>query len=401
MAQKFTETEWETILAATKRSGKQYGLPARRQKSVVLGTFNIRKLGKIANKSAGAWEFLKLICQRYDLLAIQEVQDNLDGMRHLKELVGNRYEMVVSDTTGNYPGEGTSPERLVFLYYRSRVKRGEVASDITYDRSKVVSTLYTHRKRFQAAFQEYNLNLQEWEIETAERKAEGKRAKQKPAVRLPEFVTFIRQPHCVAFEVSNKHTLAPYRFLAVNAHLLYGRYKEQRMLEFLAIISWLIDRAKKSKNLYYPNILFMGDCNLDFQDPEKQRPIIEAFLKTRNQVEGLEASKAAAELNFPFLDVHPNQEEVFRTAARLKDTYDQIALLFRDSRLPDYRQNETAGQEPDAYDYGVFNFVELFANTLHGVSFNSMSKKDKQDFVRRFEHDLTDHLPVWIRLPMP
>ena len=145
----------------------------------------------------------------------------------------------------------------------------------------------------------------------------------------------------------------------------------------------------------------MGDCNLDFQDPEKQRPIIESFLKTRNQVEGLETSRAAAKLNFPFLDVHPKQEEVFRTAARLKDTYDQIALLFRDSRLPDYSQNETAGQEPDAYDYGVFNFVELFANTLHGVSFNSMSKKDKQDFVRRFEHDLTDHLPVWIRLPMP
>ena len=107
------------------------------------------------------------------------------------------------------------------------------------------------------------------------------------------------------------------------------------MLEFLAVISWLIDRAKKSKNLYYPNILFMGDCNLDFQDPEKQRPIIEAFLKTRNQMEGLETSRAAAELNFPFLDVHPQQEEVFRTAARLKDTYDQIALLIRDSRLPD------------------------------------------------------------------
>ena len=78
------------------------------------------------------------------------------------------------------------------------------------------------------------------------------------------------------------------------------------------------------------------------------------------EMEGLETSRVAAELNFPLLDVHPKQEEVFRTAARLKDTYDQIALLIRDSRLPDYGQNKIAGQEPDAYDYGVFNFVELF-----------------------------------------
>jgi len=86
----------------------------------------------------------------------------------------------------------------------------------------------------------------------------------------------------------------------------------------------------------------MRDCNLEFRDPDKERPEIDAFLKSLNRKE-LDR-QGNAELNSPFLDVHPKEKEAHRTAARQRDTYDHIAIIFRDRRLPDYKQNQAQGQ---------------------------------------------------------
>ena len=150
MAQSFTPAEWKKVEALASSRGHRFGLPARRAGSVVLGSFNIRKLGKVESKSDGAWSFLKRICSRFDLIALQEVQDDLAGIRHLRELLGPSYGMAVSDTTGKVPGRPGMCERLAFLFNWKRVQRTEVASDITYDRSHVVDTLFTGDDRHEA-----------------------------------------------------------------------------------------------------------------------------------------------------------------------------------------------------------------------------------------------------------
>jgi hypothetical protein len=235
------------------------------------------------------------------------------------------------------------------------------------------------------------------ESENAARKVAGKRAKPKPPVPNPYFLTFIRQPLCVSFEIGSRNTTNPYQFLTVNCHLLYGKDPAERRREFLALLGWVIERAKNQKRMYYPNMLVMGDCNLDFRDPDKERPEIDAFLKSLNRKEL--NRQGNAEMNFPFLDVHPDEKEVYRTAARQKDTYDQIAIIFRDRRLPDYKQNQAARATPNGYDYGVFNFVELFSHALHGSSFGQLKKSEQKQLIAKFEHDLTDHMPIWVRCP--
>jgi len=399
MAKSFSEAEWDKIFTLAGSRAEAFGLPRRRQKSVVLGSFNIRKLGDPANKSEGAWQFLKSICQRFDLLAVQEVQDNLDGIRHLKSLLGPDYGLVVSDATGSFPGEASLAERLAFLFRWRRVSRTEVASDITYDRTKVANTLFQFRDDFWAAFEDHAQDLARIEAENEARRRAGKKRKTAPPVPQPRFLTFIRQPLCVSFEIKGQEGAEPYQFLAVNCHLLYGDDPDERRREFEALIAWLIERAKNPERMYYPNILMMGDCNLEFKEPEVERPKIAEFLKSLNEKEL--GRRSPAEFNFPFLDVHPGREEVFRTAARLKDTYDQAAIVFRDPRLPDYKQNRVAGAEPDGYDFGVFNFVDLFSQALHGSDFRELGKSQQKDLLARFEHDLSDHLPIWIRLPLP
>ena len=151
--------------------------------------------------------------------------------------------------------------------------------------------------------------------------------------------------------------------------------------------------------MYAPNVILLGDCNLDFRNPATRRDAINAYLKSINDTE-LKGKRA--KLNFPFLDKHPTQDEVFRTNARLNQTYDQIGLVVHDKRLPLSHLNKKAGAlSPGGFDYGVFNFTDLIAQALYGSPAAVLDAKERRAMLKKFEHDLTDHMPIWIRLSKP
>ena len=118
-----------------------YGLPQREYGSVLIGSFNIRKLGSARSRNSDTWKFLADVCRSFDLLAVQEIMDNLSGLRRLMSLLGPEFSMVVSDQTGVFPGEPGVGERLGFIYRWNTVERMEMASDVTYDRSKVIDSI--------------------------------------------------------------------------------------------------------------------------------------------------------------------------------------------------------------------------------------------------------------------
>ena len=184
--------------------------------------------------------------------------------------------------------------------------------------------------------------------------------------------------------------------MAVNAHLYYGHYVTDRRQEFDALMEWILGRVRKNMRAYYPNFILLGDLNLDFDNPDTDRDRIEKHLKTFN-----DASGAQVNVNFPFLDIHPERTKHFRTNARLTQTFDQIGLFGRDPWLPTFLDNATMGTNPRGPDYGVFEFVRLFSDALLGKPFDSLAGSEKSDFFARFEHKVSDHMPLWMRLPLP
>lgn len=404
MAKRFSSAEWNKINALLASNGEDFGLPERRSKSVVLASFNIRKIGNIANKSGQSWQFLKLFCDRCDLIAVQEVQDDLSGLNHLRDLLGKsgnqpKYGMVASDITGWSPSsKGSMVERLAFLYRKGRVERTEVSSDLTFDRSEVLTGIYKERADLWQDLEKRVADLAVWE-----EKNEGKsRKSKKPPFVLSHFLTFIRTPLCTSFRIPGTPGSEPYEFLAVNAHLLYGdktKQKLERQLEFYALLMWLIERSKKVKKLYHKNMILMGDLNLDFTKVDERRAVIENEIKSLNG--GALRSANAATVNFPFFDKHGEAAAVFRSTARLKETYDQIALFSHDDRLPTPDANDDAGKTKDGFDYGVFNFTDLFSQALHQKPYSELTKAEKKTLIAKYEHDVSDHLPIWIRLARP
>ena len=187
MAGRFTQQQWDKIEAKLLRDPKGYGMPdGPREESMVFASFNIRKLGKRDNRERGL-AFMARFCARCDLIAIQEVQDNLQGLRHLKKLVDERvasegeFGLVVSDITGEVPGEKGMPERLAFLYRRSRVRRMDMVSDLTVDRSGVLHNFSNNADAFAAAWKKHQKELKLFK---------DKKRTSKPMLKLPAFLTF-------------------------------------------------------------------------------------------------------------------------------------------------------------------------------------------------------------------
>ncbi len=379
----FSAADWANINALLDQDPDRYGLPKREYGSVVLASFNIRKLAAKAKRSEATWQFLARVCKQFDLLSVQEIQDNLEGFDYLKELMGPEFSAVVSDVTGAFPGETGLRERLGFIYNQSLVKRGNIVSDISFDRTKLIATLVQHRKELRDAILPY-FDLKTGEITN--------RAK----IKLPVFLTFVRQPFCASFRIVGHPGTKPYDIMAVNAHLYFGEGIEDRRQEFDALMTWILGRVRELDNGDGQSFILMGDLNLDFDDPDRDRPRIEAHIKTFNQEMG-----KVANVNFPFLDIHPTQSQPFRTNARLDETFDQIGLFSRDPRLPTYQDNASMGQNPRGPNYGVVNFVELFRQGLNLPPLQTMGKTALRQFFARFEHEVSDHLPLWLRLPLP
>lgn len=427
MPQSFSVAEWKKIHTRLDADPDRYGLPERRNKSLIFATFNIREFGAHLDRkgkqrrSEGAWTLLARFVAQCDLVAIQEVLYDLSSLSELLRRLGKDFDVVVSDIAGGTPDDNAQGERLAFVYNTKRVRRTGLASDISFGRSQIFDQLYKFRDEFEAAFDQRAADLKEfedkqaeWKVKADAAKAQGKRAPsrpKKPPFLLPEFIEFIRAPHVVSFEATGTGDAAPYAFIATNAHLLYGdasKQRDEREREFKALLAWLIARARlqadEDATAYAENIVMFGDFNLDFEKVDVRRKAIEQFIVDLNgkQLKG----KRAAKVNFPFIDDHPVLGTI-RSNARRDQTYDQIALFAHDHRLPPPQQNDAAGQGgKDGYDYGLFDFVKLFfesvtGNVVAGNGIDALPKAKVTPLVRKFEWDVSDHMPIWIRLPRP
>ena len=390
--QQFTQGEWKAIMKALVENPEKFGLPKRVYGSVVLGSFNIRKLGSARNRNQDIWKFLTYVCRQFDILAIQEILDNLSGLRRLMDLLGPDFGLIISDTTGAFPGRRGLAERLGFIYNRRLVERTEIATDITYDRTEVLKTLALNRDTIQPVINRYGKYLEDVRAWEDGGKVGAKpKAPTKAKLRMPVFLTFIRQPFCVGFRIHGHPGTDPYEFMAVNAHLNYGDPKHDPIQEFHALMNWIVTRTGQKGKTYHPNFILMGDLNMDFDDPVEDKKRLVKEIKELNTT-----TREGVSVNFPFLDIHPGHREIFRTNARESQTYDQIGLFSRDKRLPTYEMNETEmGKKPTGPDYGVFNFTELFATAL------GVPDPQRGNLIKRFEHKVSDHMPIWLRLPLP
>ena len=89
--------------------------PKSMDKTLLLATWNIREFGgtKYGGREREPLFYLAEIISRFDLVAVEEVRDNLDALDSLMYILGPWWKYLVSDVTLGVQG---NQERLAFIY---------------------------------------------------------------------------------------------------------------------------------------------------------------------------------------------------------------------------------------------------------------------------------------------
>jgi len=172
--------------------------------TLLLATWNIRAFGD--NRRSESLHYIAEIISRFDLIAIQEVASNLDGLHKLVTLLGPNWDYIVTDSTEGPSGGG---ERMAFIFDRCKVFFRKMAGEIVLPQSKLIE----------------------------------------------QSLQFARTPFCVAFQAGW------FRFILTEVHIYYGtsaKDNPRRVEEITTIAKFLKDRAKKEGE----NYILLGDFNI-------------------------------------------------------------------------------------------------------------------------------------------
>jgi len=213
-------------------------IPAKTVDStLLLATWNIREFGgnKSGGREAEPLYYIAEIISRFDIVAIQEVRDNLDALDELMRILGRWWKYLVSDVTLGRQGNN---ERHAYIYDTRKIAFGGMAGELVPEMKKEQGTL-------SADF------------------------------------AFSRTPYVAGFKAGW------FKFTLCTQHFYYGKSKSddpQRLKESQAIVK-LLKKRMKSRDAWANNSILLGDFNIfsiadkTFQAIEKEKFKIPKNLK--------------------------------------------------------------------------------------------------------------------------
>lgn len=189
-------------------------IPVKTGGHLLLATWNIANLG-LQQRRESDLRLLAEIITWFEMVTVQEVNENSDGLVALHALLPNAWRLLFSDAAGK------TQERIAFLYDSDKVELLELVGQVNVpprDLSKVKISGITQK-----------------------------------------FTGFDRDPYLASFKAKS------FRFTLVSVHLFFGSESkvdvERRSLETLAVARWA-DLERTSDWCYCDDIIVLGDFNL-------------------------------------------------------------------------------------------------------------------------------------------
>jgi exonuclease III len=137
------------------KGGLKKSIPPKTLKETfLLATWNIREFDSNGKKQGPRLEecfyYMAEIISCFDLVAIQEVKDNLGALRKLKNILGTNWDYIVTDRT---EGRSGNDERIAFLYDTSTVHFCNIAGEVVLPDKPATKTRQFARSPFLVTFQ--------------------------------------------------------------------------------------------------------------------------------------------------------------------------------------------------------------------------------------------------------
>ena len=103
--------------------------PKTAEQTLLLATWNIREFDSAAygDRIYEAFYYIAEIVARFDLVAIQEVRENLVALDRLMDILGSNWSVIFTDVTEGSKGNG---ERMAFVYDKRKVRFGGLMGEL-------------------------------------------------------------------------------------------------------------------------------------------------------------------------------------------------------------------------------------------------------------------------------
>ena len=187
-------------------------IPAATDTNLLIATWNLTNFG-VQERENDHLEIMAEIIKPFDVVAIQEVADDLGHFETLVSTLGSDWDTIYTDIAGNQ-------ERLGYLFNRKRIVPTGLAAELA-----------------MRGYERRRITIQVGDVEEEQ-----------------EFEGFNRNPFIVSFIAKQ------FEFTIVNVHLYWTNFT-LRMLEAKALTKW----AKSRVNKQFPphnDIILIGDFNM-------------------------------------------------------------------------------------------------------------------------------------------
>lgn len=206
------DTEVKALRDHLKRPGRQ--VPKRADDNVLIATWNLTNFG-LQERRVEHIKLMAEVIKPFDVVALQEVADDLTHFGALLDALGSGWSAMYSDIAGNN-------ERLGYVYRKARVRPAGLAAELA-----------------MRGYERQSISIE--------------------GVDVGEFPGFNRNPYVVTFAAGG------FEFSLVNVHLYWSNVG-LRKLETMALGKWARARSKTN----WPpggDIILIGDFNMPAARP--------------------------------------------------------------------------------------------------------------------------------------
>lgn len=322
----------------TLRKALGAAIPKKQMESnLLLATWNIREFGtsKYGGRRDEAYYYIAEIISKFDIVALQEVKEDLSALKKLMEILGGYWEYTFTDVTAGSQGNG---ERLAFVFDTRKVKFGGLAGEMVlppFEKKDPVSkqTIYEPVKQL------------------------------------------ARTPYLCGFRAGWTN------FLLSTVHIIYGEGVAQnpdRIKEIQQLANTMAKRAT-DKFEWSNNIVLLGDFNIFSPEDDTYKAIEKAGFVIPEQLKHLPGTNVPKNKFYDQVafKVRPHRFETTGLAG-VFDFYEYVMKL-EDEKLyakamgPEYEKN-SKGKKRDAK--GKTSYYKTYWRTFQ----------------------MSDHLPMWVEI---
>ncbi len=311
-------------------------VPVSSDNRLLLASWNVANLGA-QGRTDGALRLIAHIMKRFDLIAVQEVNEEFRTFASIVKRMGAEFDFIMCDTAGNN-------ERLAYVFRKAKVRPLQM-------------------------FGELALRDREFPKRNVKVRYRENRVDKVETLKDVRFRPFDRNPFIGSFACGD------ISFTLVNVHLYFGKDQNSRLLkdrqkyarrvlEIFALAKWA-DRRRNRSATYDKDIILLGDMNVP-------------------AMEGDDATYKAL-IKFGFQPVDYTTKTGGSNLGNNK-TYDQMAFA------PGSIKHRIKQR-------GVFDFDKAVFSPLWVKLRKTLTpKKTVSKFNSHVKHHISDHRPLWVEL---